>query len=88
MNVITSDNCHTAAIMVDASTGGIGFYADKPSEEFAVGSRIIMYVSNQNKPVYGKVVYSKALGALSRIGTSLDKKAGYKKYKKGLTVKE
>ena len=86
--VVTSKKNNLTAMTVDASRSGIGFYADAYSTDFTIGSKIELHLEGQKKPVFGKVVYAKAIGGLTRVGTELEKEEGYAEYKKGIVDEE
>jgi len=69
-----------AVTTTDVSLNGFGFVAELPSENFIVGSRLVLYPLGKNIPVFGVVVHSAAISTGTRVGVRLQHLGGYDAY--------
>ena len=65
---------------IDASRYGFGFTVDLSSDNFIVGSKIVLYPLGEDSPVYGVIVYSHSVLNSTRVGVMLQHLGGYDKF--------
>jgi len=64
----------------DASSEGFCLVSDRPPEEFAIGSRVVLYPSGVEHPIYAEIISSEKLESGTRNGILIHRIGGYHLY--------